>query len=176
MPRDGKDTREKILAAARQQLTRENEGRFSMRSIASQCGVSAGTIYIHFPDKDSLMAAVMIEDWHQTLAVMERRSHRAVTFIRGIAGIYNAVKDFISDYEKIWMEYRVAGNYAVMQSRRHREIINEISVYVRILLERFAQEKDLNMDRILAENILAAALQEEITLETLLQLAAYIAD
>lgn len=176
MPRAGSDTREKILAAARKQLTAGNEERFSMRKIAAQCGVSAGTIYNHFPDKDSLMAAVMIEDWHHTLALMDRRSRRAATFIKGIAGIFRAVSDFICQYEKIWMEYRVSGNYPVMQSRRHKEIINEISVYVRVLLERFAQEKDLNMDRILAENILAAALQKEIPLETLLQLAAYIAD
>ncbi len=176
MPRASRDTREKILAAARRQLTAENEGRFSMRRIAALCGVSAGTIYNHFPDKDSLMAAVMVEDWHRTLAVMDRRSRRAETFIRGIAGIYNAVSDFIAQYEKIWMEYRVAGNYATVHSVRHKEIITEISAYVRVLLERFAQEKDLNMDRILAENILAAALQKEITLETLLQLAAYIAD
>ena len=139
MPRASRDTREKILAAARRQLTAENEGRFSMRRIAALCGVSAGTIYNHFPDKDSLMAAVMVEDWHRTLAVMDRRSRRAETFIRGIAGIYNAVSDFIAQYEKIWMEYRVAGNYATVHSVRHKEIITEITAYVRVLLERFAQ-------------------------------------
>ena len=74
------------------------------------------------------------------------------------------------------MDYRVSCNYAIMQNRRHKELVSEIAAYIRSLLERFAQEKDLNMDIILAENILTAAVRKDIDLETLLQLAAYIAD
>ena len=74
------------------------------------------------------------------------------------------------------MDYRVSGNYAIMQNRRHKELVSEIAAYIRSLLERFAQEKDLNMDIILADNILTAAVRKDIDLETLLQLAAYIAD
>lgn len=176
MPRVSKDTRQKILSTARKQLLQHPDDPVSMRKIAALCGISAGTIYNHFPDKDSLMAAVMIEDWHQALASMERKCRRAESFTKGVAGIYRSLCDFIRIYRNVWMDYRVSGKYAAVQSRRHRQLIDEIAAYIRTLLERFAQEKDLNMDRILAENILTAALQQEISLETLLQLASYIAD
>ena len=175
MPRVSRDTRERILDAARQQLMKSPEEQFSMRRIASLCGISAGTIYNHFPDKDSLIAAVMIEDWHKALAEMESAGSRAESFGQGISAIYHAISSFIARYENIWLDYRAAGNYASVQNRRHKELIDEISGHVRKLLERFAGEKDHNMDRILSENILTAALQREVTLDTLLQLASYIA-
>lgn len=176
MPRVSRDTRERILDAARQQLMKSPEEQFSMRRIAALCGISAGTIYNHFPDKGSLMAAVMIEDWHKALAEMDRTVRQADSFTRGIAGIYHAISVFIARYENIWLDYRVAGNYASVQNRRHKELIDEISGYVRKLLEQFGAKKDHSMDRILSENILMAALQKEVTLETLLQLASYIAE
>ena len=123
-----------------------------------------------------LIAAIMIEDWHRALALMDRRCQRAKSFTAGVAGIYKSLSDFVDVYRSTWMDYRVSGNYAIMQNRRHKELVNEIAAYIRNLLERFAQEKDLNMDIILAENILTAAVRQDIDLETLLQLAAYIAD
>lgn len=176
MPRAAKDTRERILQAAREQLLEHSDEAFSMRRIAGLSGVSAGTIYNHFPDKDSLIAAIMIEDWHRALALMDRRCQRAKSFTAGVAGIYKSLSDFVDVYRSTWMDYRVSGNYAIMQNRRHKELVSEIAAYIRSLLERFAQEKDLNMDIILAENILIAAVRKDIDLETLLQLAAYIAD
>ena len=176
MAEKGRNTKLRILNATRRFMMESPDETLSMRTIASLCGISAGTIYNHFPDKDSLIAAVMIEDWHKALAEMESAGSRAESFGQGISGIYHAISSFIARYENIWLDYRAAGNYASVQNRRHKELIDEISGHVRKLLERFAGEKDHNMDRILSENILTAALQREVTLDMLLQLASYIAE
>jgi len=63
-----------------------------------------------------------------------------------------------------------------VKGKRHRQLVTEISGYIRKLLEKFAHEEDLIMDRILAENVLSAAVQKEISLEMLLRLVSYIAD
>ena len=176
MPRTGTNTKEKIISAAKEELMQDPGKPVSMRQIAARCNISAGTIYNYFPDKDSLMAAVMIQDWHKAMSLMEKSSQKAQSFTEGAEGIYEALCRFIDTYRNVWMNYSVAGNYAVMHEGRHKELADEITVYVRSLLERFAQEKDLGMDRILAENILAAAMQEDIGKSDLIRLFSYIAD
>jgi AcrR family transcriptional regulator len=175
MARTSNNTRLRILNAARQFMTESPDETLSMRRIASLCGISAGTIYNHFPDKSSLMAAIMIEDWHKALDDMETECMNARNMREGVAGIYHALEDFVEIYRSFWQEYRVPGNFNDMKGKRHKELISEISGYVRKLLVKFAGEKDLNMDRILAENMLNAAVQKEITLEMVLQLVSYIA-
>ena len=68
------------------------------------------------------------------------------------------------------------GNFDDVKGKRHRQLVTEISGYIRKLLKKFAHEEDLIMDRILAENVLFAAVQKEISLEMLLRLVSYIAD
>lgn len=54
-------TREELVAAARDILLDGGLPSFSMRRVASVCGVSATAIYRHFTDKDALLAATVVE-------------------------------------------------------------------------------------------------------------------
>lgn len=55
------DTRQQLLAAARDLLVEEGLSGFSMRRVAAACDVSATAIYRHFPDKDALLAQAALE-------------------------------------------------------------------------------------------------------------------
>jgi len=57
---DAVRNRKKILAAAREQITRHGPG-IGMDEIALAAGVAVGTLYRHFPDKTDLVAAVVAE-------------------------------------------------------------------------------------------------------------------
>ena len=63
MPKIIKDPEERILQAARKRLLDSDLSSFSLRGVASDCGIAVGTIYNYFKDKESLMAAVMAQDW-----------------------------------------------------------------------------------------------------------------
>ncbi len=52
-------TREAILAAAEEILSRGGEGALSIREVCARVGVTAPTIYHHFGDKDGLVAEVV---------------------------------------------------------------------------------------------------------------------
>jgi AcrR family transcriptional regulator len=55
----GETLREDVLAAAERLLVAAgNEDAVSIRAVAAAVGVSPAAIYLHFPDKDALMAAV----------------------------------------------------------------------------------------------------------------------
>ena len=59
MPRDGTETYEKILLAAKEEFLEKGFEQASMREIASRAGISAAGIYRHFKDKEELFARVV---------------------------------------------------------------------------------------------------------------------
>jgi AcrR family transcriptional regulator len=54
---------ERVLAAARSVLTRDGASALSMRTVASEAGVTATAIYRHFKDKDALLRTLIREQY-----------------------------------------------------------------------------------------------------------------
>jgi AcrR family transcriptional regulator len=55
-------TRRKIVEVAEQHLSTHGYGPSTMADVAERAGVSIGTVYYHFPDKRSLLLA-LVDDW-----------------------------------------------------------------------------------------------------------------
>lgn len=55
------DTRDRLLATARDLLLEQGLAGFSMRKVAAACGLSATAIYRHFEDKDALVSSAVEE-------------------------------------------------------------------------------------------------------------------
>jgi AcrR family transcriptional regulator len=54
-------TREALLEAARRVLAREGLASTTTREVAREAGVAAGTFFVHFPDVDALVEALLDE-------------------------------------------------------------------------------------------------------------------
>lgn len=54
------DTREAILDAAEQRLTRYGYGKMTMSELAKEAGIGVGTTYLHFPGKAEVALAVIM--------------------------------------------------------------------------------------------------------------------
>ena len=67
MPKIIEDLENRILLAARRRLLSGDLSSFSARGIAEDCGIAVGTIYNYYRDKESLMGAVMAQDWQAEL-------------------------------------------------------------------------------------------------------------
>ena len=59
MPRDKSENSKKIIAAAQSEFMKQGFESASMRSIASQVGMTVGALYRHFPNKEELFAALV---------------------------------------------------------------------------------------------------------------------
>lgn len=59
--------REQLLAAAIE-IVESEEGPLSLRGVARRVGVAATSVYLHFPDVDHLLAAVMAEGFERLTA------------------------------------------------------------------------------------------------------------
>lgn len=65
------NVRNRLLAAARLILEREGRDHLQLRAIAGRIGVSAPTVYYHYADKRSLLAALAREGFGALRAVLE---------------------------------------------------------------------------------------------------------
>ncbi|MFU8816917.1 MAG: TetR/AcrR family transcriptional regulator [Pseudomonadales bacterium] len=56
-------TRERLVSAAREAFAAQGFERSTIREIARRAGVATGTVFVHFPDKQALLAQI----FHETL-------------------------------------------------------------------------------------------------------------
>jgi AcrR family transcriptional regulator len=77
MPRQGRQTRNRIIDAAYEVFYKEGFGRAGVDAIAEAAGVTKRTLYYHFDSKDALLAAVMDVQHDLVLARVQRWAKRA---------------------------------------------------------------------------------------------------
>ena len=99
-------SRDAIVEAAYQRTRTDGLSSLSVRKIAQDCGVAVGTLYNYFPDKASLVTAVIQHFW--TSAVLAggesacfsyREGENLVAFCRRAAGtLHCALSEFRADW------------------------------------------------------------------------------
>ena len=102
MPKIIKNPEDRILQAARQRLLDKDLSSFSLRGIAADCGIAVGTIYNYFKDKESLMAAVMIQDWKDALEATRKELTQTQSLQEGLLHICRGIRNFCLRYQKVW--------------------------------------------------------------------------
>ncbi|WP_328989361.1 TetR/AcrR family transcriptional regulator [Kribbella sp. NBC_01245] len=83
---DAARNREKILAAARQQITQSGP-EVTMDAIAEAAAVAVGTLYRHFPTKTDLVGAILTEHLEQLANDIEAVADRASAATRDAPAI-----------------------------------------------------------------------------------------
>lgn len=75
-------TREEILEAAYRQTMQNGLSSLSIRSVASACNISVGTVYHSFASKNDLVNEVIAQFWRETFeSIMEEAEEAPLDFI-----------------------------------------------------------------------------------------------
>jgi AcrR family transcriptional regulator len=61
-----------ILTAAAQVLARDGALRFTTARVAEKAGVSVGSLYQYFPNKEAILFRLQFDEWQQTTGLIER--------------------------------------------------------------------------------------------------------
>jgi AcrR family transcriptional regulator len=61
---------EDVLEAAVRVLSREGTRRFTTARVADVAGVSIGSLYQYFPNKESILFRLQVEEWQSTVALL----------------------------------------------------------------------------------------------------------
>jgi AcrR family transcriptional regulator len=61
-----------ILEAAIRVLAKEGAQRFTTARVAEKAGVSVGSLYQYFPNKEAILFRLQTDEWRQTAALLDR--------------------------------------------------------------------------------------------------------
>ena len=168
MPKIIEDVENRILCAARRRLLGGDLSSFSARGIAEDCGIAVGTIYNYYKDKESLMAAVMAQDWQAELERAGEAVAAAPDAEAGILCLYEAMVAFSRVYESVWAAYPTGEGFGSLYRTRHKLLLSQIEDQLTALFGRFGPAPEKGRRVLLAELILAASQHEEVAADDLI--------
>lgn len=161
MPKQITDVKNKLLDAAEKILKTEGYEALSMRKIAKECSIAVGTVYNYVQNKEELVALVMMEDWTQALSDMAGCVQKSESVTQGMCGIYQALQSFVEKYRDVWTQYSQMGGSSSAISSHHMILRSQIDEQIQKLMENFEQQQLLGLSPLLAEMVLAAAMQPD---------------
>ena len=157
MPKIIEDLENRILRAARQRLLGGDLSSFSARGIAEDCGIAVGTIYNYYRDKESLMAAVMAQDWQTELVRAGERIAAAPDVESGVLCLYEAMGAFSRVYESVWAAFPTGEGFGSLYRTRHKLLLSQIEAQLKDLFARFGPVPGEGKLVLLSELVLAAS-------------------
>jgi hypothetical protein len=122
----------------------------------------------------SLIAAVLMDDWNKTLEQMSLSSRSAASFAKGMDELRVFLQVFIRRYRHVWHTFDSGVSTVESQNSRHSEMMDGIAKPVNALLQRFGNDEECRLSRLLAETLLASALHSDISPRDLELLCGYI--
>lgn len=162
LPKTLGNVRERITSAAKEELLAKNG--FSLRAVAEKCGIATGTVYNYFPDKETITASVMAEDWRVALSDMDAAAACAVGFKEGAAAVYAALEGYVLRYEAVWRSYK-GGSYNKSRRKYHGMLRKSITDRILSLANRFSVEIGEKLLPVVGETMLSCALEDDIGAE-----------
>ena len=170
MPKIIKNPEDRILQAAGNRLLDKDLSSFSLRGIAADCGIAVGTIYNYFKDKESLMAAVMVQDWMDALEDTRKELAQAQSLQEGLLHICRGIRNFCLRYQKVWISYSAGGDFSTRYRMRHELLLSQITEMIKGLYERFDAPCEAHRTILYAELIIAGAQHPEIREEEIIEI------
>jgi AcrR family transcriptional regulator len=156
VPREGEQTRRRIIDAAYEVFYKAGFARASVDAVAEAAGVTKRTLYYHFDSKDALIAAVLDAQHELVLARIQRWAKRASDPARIVAILFEEFAAWAkrpgwqgSGFTRATMELAdLPGHPARAAARRHKAAIEGW------LAEQLAQTGKIRGSRDLARQVM----------------------
>lgn len=126
METNKEESRQKILNTTRELLIGSGYDSFNIRSVASACNMSVGTLYHYFPGKDDLVRDAMLRDWKNEMSLLREQIEQKHSDIGKARLIYNSLIFYESRYMKVWCDYSRKHICNPFDNRMHLYVINDL--------------------------------------------------
>ena len=162
MPKIIEGAREKILVNAKKRLFENGYQHLALREVAKESGIATGTIYNYFPNKDYLIASIMLEDWENMMKKMDERVLSAASVKAGVLGICQSIDEFCTIYADIWQQPSVAAASTPDLKHRHEFLTTQVGERVERLLADKGYGDKKEFHAIIVELILVSCGKDEV--------------
>lgn len=154
MPKVLVGVRSLIMEVARRQLVDGGYEALTLRSVASECNVSIGTIYNHFESKDALISALMIDEWVAALTNVSADIIEAVSPRDAMERLYSALVAYSHKYLRVIQEFPPACCAQLSMRRNHDTLREQLMRLIKPIIERFSRMKQPSLCEFLADAII----------------------
>lgn len=164
MPKIIENLQDTILTSGEKLLMINGYKSLTIRQVAAECHIAAGTIYNYYASKDALVAHIMFKDWTTAFGNIGDFLTGASDALQGLTLIFNVIRDFADRYRSIWGEY---GNKSALTVDRHRLLIDQIAGYIRPLLTTCDGAAIPGLETFIAEVFLNSASRADSSFESI---------
>ena len=163
MPKIIENLRSELIKTGKSMLIEKGYKALTMREVASISNIALGTVYNYFSSKDEMVASIMMQDWTEVFSKQNSYTDTG-SAIEGLRIIYEDIEEFSSIYRNVWKEY---GSTSGLTNSRHLLLISQIHGNVKVILDKFKIKDNDNVSMFISETILASAVREDVTFETI---------
>jgi AcrR family transcriptional regulator len=103
MPKILHNVRDGILLSGRDLLLESGYEKFSVRQVASHCGIGVGTLYNYFPSKQQLVTAILRSEWDIHMRRMALVSKSSLAAQAKLESIYDELCRFLQGVHSVWV-------------------------------------------------------------------------
>lgn len=121
----------RLVEEARKQVLESGYSAFTIRSVASACGVGTGTVYNYYPSKDALVAAFLLEDWKDRVSAITDCAENTSDRESVLCFIHETLKAFLLQYEAVFRDEGAAASFSGSFSRYHGLLRGQLSAPIR---------------------------------------------
>ncbi len=102
MPKIITDLRNRLLHTASEIIESKGPGAFSRKELAKESEIAVGTIYNYFPDKNSLLICIAIEDWNALEGQIRKKIGSLSSFDEGVRLLYDSFSSFSLEHQELF--------------------------------------------------------------------------
>lgn len=103
MNRFSETPRQTILAGAKKIAREKGLGQLNIRDVAKECGISVGTIYNSFQDKNELILGIVSDFWQGFFIDYTNHTQQSNSFYCNLESLYLQLAHYLDEYEADWM-------------------------------------------------------------------------
>lgn len=154
-------SKEDITRTAKAYLLEHGSEGFSMRTIASACGVAVGSLYNYFPSKGALLSAVVVAIWQEIFGVFHQGEF--AHFDEAIESLCRTLKESEEKYPHFLVSHSL--QFTQADKKSGRVTMHQYFIYVQEKLVHI-----LEQDEGVREGVFDADLSKEKFVEYILKL------
>ncbi len=144
MPKIIKNVRENIISTTKTIISEKGFNLLTMRDVAKKTGYSVGTIYNYFPNKMSILAAILLDEWAISENELEEKIQKSPSFPACIETIYNSICAFYQSHKELFFSIQIPAEMRSKIIFGHDAFIRNIEKYVLEAESKFSIESDPN--------------------------------
>ena len=128
MPKIIENLPQRLLEEARRQCEEQGYSAMTIRSVAKNCGVSVGSVYNCYPNKDALIAALVHTDWTEC---MEPAKAIFETAEAALQSVYEGLCMFVNRNARLFRDEAAMQLFTGSGSQYNNMVRKELAALIR---------------------------------------------